>query len=419
MKRNNLKKYTIVNQYISNRWDKALKKISNPEYPLPNPFVPPCVDGEFQCLFYWDTFFLNRGMILDNKIQYAIWNTDNLISLLDKYGFVPNSNSYPGIKHNSQPPFLQYMVRDIYEATKDDIWLKKAYFALKKEYTFWMQKRMTPIGLNQYLYHEKTDEEKIEFYQYACTRLVKLDKNAPREFQIRAGASFNCSCESGLDLSPTMMFDGEDIVEVDLNSHLYNMEGYLAQLAKRFETTMEISFLNAQKRRKELMDQYMLCQEDNLYWDFNFKKNNFQQRDFHFAGQFMPFVSNITNNKEALRNLLQKLEYEFGVSETEKYDFENEHQCAYPYSWPFDNAFAFWALTKVGLDKDAERIGMKYLSMCLTSFELSGHLWETYDATKSGIAEKKEYPNTEMLGWTAGIYQWIYSYLFKNTRFSF
>ena len=53
--------------------------------------------------------------------------------------------------------------------------------------------------------------------------------------------------------------------------------------------------------------------------------------------------------------------------------------------------------------------------MCSSSFMEAGHLWEAYDATKPGRAEKKEYPNTEMLGWTAGIYQWIYYYLFKDS----
>ena len=153
-------KYFVTSNYIKNRWQEGLREGNHdPKFPLPYPFEPPCVDGTFQCIFYWDTFFTNRGMILDGHVQYAKWNADNLIYLLNKYGCVPNSNSYPGIKHASQPPYLQYMIRDIYEASQDKEWLKEAYIALKKEYDFWMKQRMTPIGLNQYLHHEKTDEE--------------------------------------------------------------------------------------------------------------------------------------------------------------------------------------------------------------------------------------------------------------------
>ena len=126
----NKNQFIDTHNYVLNRWKDGLRTKSNPDYPLPFPFEPPCVDGNFQCLFYWDTFFTNRGMILDGYIQFAQYNTDNLIYLLDKYGFVPNSNSYPGIKHASQPPYIQYMISDVYEATHDNMWLEKAYFEL-------------------------------------------------------------------------------------------------------------------------------------------------------------------------------------------------------------------------------------------------------------------------------------------------
>ena len=410
------KKYQQTHEYIVNRWKDGLRKGDHdPNYPLPYPFEPPCVDGLFQCIFYWDTFFTNRGMILDGKTEYAKWNTDNLIYLLNKYGWVPNSNSLPGIKHASQPPYLQYMIRDVYEATKDDEWLKESYMALKKEYEFWMTKRNTPIGLTQYLHHEKTDEEKIQFYDYVCTRIA-IDKNAPREFKIHAGASFNATGESGLDLTPTILFNGENMVEVDVNVHIYNMEGYLAELAHRFEPELEEKFKKAQQKRKELMDKYMFDKEEGLYWNYNFKEKKIEQKDFHYAGQFLPFIFGLSRDNKALLRLLSKLEYQYGVAETEKYPFKYEHQSAFPYSWPFDNCFAFWALTKLGLEKDAERVGIKYLEMCSNAYLISGHLWEVYSAISDGIAEKEEYPNAEMLGWTAGVYQWIYYYLFEGYR---
>lgn len=413
----NKEKYIRTHQYIINRWKDGLKDKSNPDYPLPYPFEPPCVDGIFQCMFYWDTFFTNRGMVLDGHIQYAKWNTDNLIYLLNKYGCVPNSNSFPGIKHNSQPPYLQYMIRDVYETTKDKKWLKEAYIALKKEYDFWMKERMTLIGLNQYLHHKKTDEEKIEFYDYVTTRL-DLDKNAPKDFKIHAGSGFNAACEAGLDFSPRFGYDGADIVEVDLNAHLYAMEDYLAKLAHMFEPKQEDYFIKQRDYRKRLMDKYLL-KEDGLYYDYNFMRKEIQQREFNFTGQFVPFVVGISKDKEALRLLLSKVEFSCGIAACGPYKSDLEYQAAYPFSFPYDNALAFWALTKLGLKEEYERVGIKYLEMCSTSFMEAGHLWEAYDATKPGRAEKKEYPNTEMLGWTAGIYQWVYYCLFKDKKLSY
>ena len=410
-------KYLKTHNYIINRWKDGLIRESDPNYPLPYPFEPPCVDGSFKCMFYWDTFYTNRGMILDGYVEYAKYNTDNLIYLLNKYGFVPNSNSYPGIKHNSQPPYLQYMIRDIYEIIKDDEWLKEAYFALKKEYDFWMKERMTPIGLNQHLHHPKTDDEKIEFYDYVSTRL-DLDKNAPRDFKVRAGSGFNAQGEAGLDFSPRFGFDGVDMVEVDLNAHLYAMEDYLTKLAAKFEPEQERHFLFKKTQRKVLMDRYLLC-EDGLYYDYNFVKQEIQQRDIYFTGQFVPFITGLSKDKGALKVLLSKLEFKYGVASTSPYDSKLEYQAAYPFSWPYDNGLAFWALTKLGLKEDIKRVGTKYLEMCSSSFVNDGHLWETYGAIKPGRAEKKEYPTTEMLGWTAGIYQWIYYFLFEKKKLSY
>lgn len=413
----NKKQYIDTHNYIFNRWKDGLRTKSNPDYPLPFPFEPPCVDGNFQCLFYWDTFFTNRGMILDGYTEFAKYNTDNLIYLLDKYGFVPNSNSYPGIKHASQPPYLQYMIRDVFEASQDKEWLKKAYFSLKKEYEFWMNKRMTPIGLNQYLHHEKTDEEKIEFYEYGTTRL-SLDKNAPRDFKIKAGSGLNAAGESGQDFSPRFALDGADMVEVDLNSHMYAMEEYLSILAKEFEPALEKYYSSQMAKRKELMDKYLL-QDDGLYYDYNFSKKSIQQTDFNFAAQFLPFIVGLSNDLTALKKLIVNVEFDYGVADTGKYISQYEYQWAYPYSWPPDNALAFWALTKMGLFEDAKRVGIKYLEMCSSSYIDDGHLWECYSATHAGKAEKREYANTEMLGWTAGTYQWIYYFLFENKKMGY
>ena len=409
-------KYVKTHEFIAKRWKDGLRTKSNPDYPLPFPFEPPCVDGAFKCMFYWDTFYTNRGMILDGYLQYAKWNTDNLRFLLDKHGFVPNSNSYPGLK-NSQPPYLQYMIRDVYEITKDKEWLKEAYASLKKEYEFWMKERMTSIGLNQHMHNEKREEDDIAFYDYVTTRL-DIDKNAPREIKIRQGRGFHAQGESGLDFTPRLGFDGVDIVEPDLNAHMYAMEGYLKELAHEFEPELEQYYLSQQKHRKELMDKYLLS-DDGLYYDYNFVKKQIQQKEFNFSGQFVPFIVGLSKDQKAAKILLEKVEFPYGVASTSPYQSNIEYQAAYPFSWPYDNGLAFWALTKLNMKEDYERVGRKYLEMCSNSFVNDGHLWETYGAIKPGRAEKKEYPTTEMLGWTAGIYQWIYYYLFENRKLNY
>ena len=66
------------------------------------------------------------------------------------------------------------------------------------------------------------------------------------------------------------------------------------------------------------------------------------------------------------------------------------------------------ALDKLGLHNDSARIGNKYLSAVEDSFAATGKLWEKYDAVRGGKATVNEYTETEMLGWTAGVYNVIY-----------
>lgn len=403
-------KYIKTHLFIKNRWKDGLREERSGEYALPYPFEPPCVDGLFQCLFYWDTFFTNRGLIADGLVEIAKYNTDNLIYLLKKYKCVPNSNSYPGIKHASQPPYLQYMIEDVYNVTKDEEWLKEAYFALKIEYEFWMTKRITPIGLNQYLHHEKSEQELVDYYDYVCTRIA-IDKNVPLKTKLRLGSSYNASCESGIDLTPSIGENGVDMVEIDLNCHLFSMEDRLARWAKKFEPELEEKFINAKERRLSLLNKYCLDKDTGIYWNFNFVKNRIEQKDFFYSNQLLPYVLNVSENVSSLKEVLSHLEYKFGVATTEKYPFKYNHQGAYPYTWPFDNYYAFRACQNLGLLDDAKRIAMKYLTACANSYVASGHLWEVYDATKDEIATKKEYPNAEMLGWTAGVYQFFYNYI--------
>lgn len=407
--------YLKTHDFIKNRWKDGVKENLEGEYSLPFPFEPPCIDGLFLCIFYWDTYYTNKGLIRDGYFDIAKNNVDNLIYLCKKYGCVPNSNSYPGIKHNSQPPYLSLMICDIFEVNKDKEWLKEAYEAVKIEYKFWMEQRITPIGLNQYLHHPKTDQEKIEFYEYVSTRL-DLDKNAPREVQIKQGGALNGTCESGLDFSPRFALEADEICEIDLNCLLYMMEGNLAKWAKEFEPEKVDFFLKSQAKRKYLIEKYLYNKEFGVYFDYNFVRGEFEQTNMYFTGQFLPYISGISTDKKGCKKVLSKLEFEFGIASTSPYESSLSYQAAYPFSWPYDNGLCFWALSTLGLKEDCLRTGKKYLDLCSNSYLKAGHLWETYNAIVDEVAQKKEYPNNEMMGWTAGIFEWIYSYVEKNEK---
>lgn len=74
---------------------------------------------------------------------------DNMRYLIREYGFMLNGNC-TNFLYNSQPPFLSMLMRDYYDITKDKEWLTDAYKELETEHSFWMEKRISDVGLNHY-----------------------------------------------------------------------------------------------------------------------------------------------------------------------------------------------------------------------------------------------------------------------------
>ena len=114
---------------------------------LPKPYIVPCAADNFQEMYYWDTYFSNVGLILRGDIEQAKNNVDNLLSMIQRFGFVLNGSSQYYL-YNSQPPFLAQMIREVYDEIQDREWLAQCYELLKKEHTFWTEKRGTKCGLS-------------------------------------------------------------------------------------------------------------------------------------------------------------------------------------------------------------------------------------------------------------------------------
>ncbi|MCU0645576.1 MAG: alpha,alpha-trehalase, partial [bacterium] len=143
---------------------------------LPYPYtVPSHNNPNMQIHFYWDTYFTNIGLIKHGLLALAKSNVDNLLFEVEKYGFIPNGNR-TFFLNRSQQPYLSLAVRDIYEATHNQDWLRSAFTTLKKEYAFWVEKRMTPLGLNRH-FHHSTEDQLFEFYEDVKNRINFSPKN--------------------------------------------------------------------------------------------------------------------------------------------------------------------------------------------------------------------------------------------------
>ena len=233
---------------------------------LPYPYSVPC-PSHFQEMYYWDTYFLNFGLLATDNFQQAKNNVDNFLFLVDKYGFVPNANRTYYLSR-SQPPFLSLMVKEIYNRTKDTAWLRNATNMLIKEHSYWMTQRITPIGLNQYGAEVPADtiEKRFNIFQ----RRADMDASAYDKKMI-ANTVF-AHAESGWDCTPRFEYDALSYIPVDLNSLLYALEENIYKFSTILGDTPNVEkFVKLSNNRRQLMDKYLWCEEQGAYLDYNYK----------------------------------------------------------------------------------------------------------------------------------------------------
>lgn len=371
---------------------------------LPKPYNVPCVGGSFQEMYYWDTYFLNRGLIIKGLVEQAKNNVENMFFLVNTYGFMPNGNRTYYLK-NSQPPFLSMMVDDIFGATKDKEWLKTAYAVLLKEYDFWMTKRITPIGLNQYTGTPEIAEEQRMFEGFLRRIGARPEGISDEQLSRHYGAV----CESGWDVTPRFEFRIEDFCEVELNALLFAFEKNMSKFSEILKTGEEKKWEQRAENRRALMEKYML--KDGIFYDYDLKNNALSDK-FTCASYFVATVRMASPEQaKALKDNLYRLETEFGILTTEKaYDKDKyRYQWQYPNGWAPLHNIVYRALLNYGYTEDAKRVAGKYRSLVERNFEKTGNLWEKYNVFTGGTDVEAEKTNSgkdmpAMMGWTAGVY---------------
>lgn len=392
-----------LKEFIKESWSVARRTAGERDLPLPKPFVPPSFseDGIHQTLYYWDTYFTNVGLIADGYVEWAKDNVDDLLFALRHFGCVPNYTRKDGADFCSQPPLLSLMVRDIYAQTGDEAWLAEAVEALETEYAFWMEKRITPIGLNQYGCNATDEKVLLHYYEYVSGR-VKLPQDIPNAEKVRIAKNFVAEGESGEDYTPRYAHHNAlDYVQIDLNSHLYGLEDFLYEYFTGKDAKKAAYYLAQKNKRVELIEKYCFNEETGAYCDYDFvsgKKNS-----IICAACALPFFYGFARFGN-LAKVYETLKTKGGVAACEPTE-EQGFQWGYPNIWAPYQYFVYGALARYGLVEQAAELCENYTTLLEKTYEKTGTLWERYD--ENGFAPTLEYPTQVMLGWTAGVYNYL------------
>lgn len=371
-------RYRDCLQYIERHWDRLVCKTPKDEeliIGLPNRYLSPS-RGEFdQKMYYWDTYFINLGLLTGDRIELAAGMADNLVHLFERFGFIPQSNRFYHLG-KSNPPFLTSIIGEVFNETRDRDWLKRAAGVAASEYEKrWLgQYRLTENGLSRYWEPTHTHEQAED--------------------------------ESGWDRTSRFFDRCLDINPVDLNCLLYKYETDLARFSETLDRKEQAAIWKKKSReRKQLVNRYMWDERLGFFFDYNHVTRK-RTRAWSLAG-FFPLWTGLATKKQALkaRDKLRHFEHKGGLAATRRvYSKKTGRQWDYPNGWPNLHWIVIKGLLNYKFHADAERLAVRWLNTCATVFRKTGRFWEKYDVVKVRESRIGRYETQTGFGWTNGVF---------------
>ena len=119
--------------------------------------VPTGHDGRFREMYYWDSYWHIRGLLVSEAYKVVFDLLNNFKSLVERFGFIPNgTRKYYTTR--SQPPFYSTAVHDFYKHCKsnpeasteikmscDEI-LEYFLPSMEQELKWWLENRKIELG---------------------------------------------------------------------------------------------------------------------------------------------------------------------------------------------------------------------------------------------------------------------------------
>ncbi|MFZ0595482.1 MAG: alpha,alpha-trehalase [Flavobacterium sp.] len=423
------------------------------------PFVVP--GGRFNEMYGWDSYFIAKGLLIDDKIDLALGIAENFKYQIDHYGKILNANrSY--YLTRTQPPLYTSLIMDVLEKSNPDIfWIERHLKTAIKEYqTVWMEegKRLTANGLNRYKaegiglpfeveeghfddileqYAPKYNLSTREFEKKYLEREVvdpELDKYFIHDRSMR---------ESGHDTTNRLVGVCANLNTVAINSLLYKYETDIAFLIKKyfknefqyFEDKSYSSeyWISKAELRKEKINKMCWNEESGCYLDYDFV--NEKQHFFEAAPTFYPLWAKISTPEQAeilVKKTLPRFKMKGGIAGCTKESIADVEENApirqwdYPFGWAPHQMLLWEGLLNYNFHDEAQEMIYRWLWLITrNAVDYNGTIPEKFDLSISSHKIFAEYGNVgtefdyiteEGFGWMNASYQYGLTILEDNLK---
>ena len=391
---------------------------------VPYPVIVP--GGRFREFYYWDSYWIVRGLLLSEMFDTVKGMLINFLSIVDRYGMIPNGGRVY-YQQRSHPPLLIPMFESYLEASDDLPFLEEYIDILEKEFQFWMSNHTKAVekdgvtytlatygdfskGPRPESYREdvnsaqwlQTEDDKNEFYSE-----LKAAAESGWDFSTRWFINANGSASGNLTNTKI-----RHIIPVDLNAMLC----WNAQLLSKFHDRLNDSVKSERYKAiaeewKEAIDKVLWHDEVGSWLDYDLLNN--VKRDYFFPTNLSPlwtgayysdrkdyYVSNILK-------YLDKTNIKVNIGGIPATLFHSGEQWDYPNAWPPLQYMVIFGLESTG-DVHAQKVAYdwaeKWVRSNFEAYTTSNAMFEKYDSTVVGeTGGGGEYEVQAGFGWTNGV----------------
>ncbi|XP_068083536.1 trehalase-like [Anabrus simplex] len=419
-----------LNKLWKNHTRKVSKEVTkNPDrYSLiyvPNRFVVP--GGRFREFYYWDTYWIIRGLLLCEMKDTVRGMLENFIHMVRIYGHIPNGGRIYYIQR-SQPPLFIPMVDAYYQETADLEFVRQYLDVLEHEYSFWKQKRSVEVHKNgrSYMlarYYANSKGPRPESYREDYNIAREWYHSNPERTQefyvdIKSGA------ESGWDFSSRWYIseDGtnkgklkdihtREIIPVDLNSFLCMNAQIMAKLCGDLGYFSKAGYYaeEAEYKKKAMTDVFW-DEEEGSWFDYDIR--NFVARKYFYPSNLTPLWTGCYDYYDVVPIAKKVIKYlnkhnmssYYGIPTSESFTKE---QWDFPNAWPPLQAIVIQGLVQTQ-QPAATQLAYEYADRWVQSnymgFQQESRMYEKYNATEAGASGRLgEYDVQSGFGWTNGV----------------
>ena len=392
---------------------------------LKHPFIVP--GGRFREFYYWDTYWITEGLRLCDMNTTVENILQNLILIIEKYGFIPNG-ARVYYKNRSQPPMYVHMLHRyaVYSGyfegkstTNETLLINRGVRAAELEYEWWLASgsvvSVGDVSLNAYRLKNVTYPRPESYREDVATAASFLSRNdtvgAGKLYAEIAGAA-----ESGWDFSSRWMSNSKDInnissirtsqvVPVDLNAIIYKNEVFLSDFLTAQQNTSGAEYYSIKAaRRKNALKSVFFDDSVGVWADHNLTAHGRSKRSY--LSDFVPLFVGIKpeGDSDKVVSAVRGF-FEAGGLPTSK--IASGQQWDAPNAWPPLQHMAIVGLQKLNTTAStvlAREISEEWVASNYCGWALGRGMFEKYNASQPGThGSGGEYAVQFGFGWTNGV----------------